>query len=236
MISLDRKLSNYSKYTVVNSYFSHESLLKSYAQNSFVSYLGVDTDLFRPIDIPKENFVLSVGQCLPEKGFDFIIKSLAKIESAIRPELIIVSDQGNIPWKEYLVNLASKLNVKIKMLSLISDDELVSLYNQAKIVVYASYLEPFGLVPVEAMSCGTPVVAVKEGGIRESVLHDYTGILTDRDEELFSKEISKLLLDPNKTEKLSENSIKVVNNFWTLENSGKRLLNHLNRAIDFYKE
>ena len=236
MISLDRKLSEYSKYTVVNSFFSHESILKSYAQNSFVSYLGVDTDLFRPINIPKENFVLSVGQCLPEKGFDFIIKSLAKIESAIRPELIIVSDQGNIPWKEYLVNLASQLNVKLKMLSLISDDELVLLYNQAKIVVYASYLEPFGLVPVEAMSCGTPVVAVKEGGVRESVIHDYTGILTDRDEVLFSKEISKLLLDPNKTEKLSENSIKVVNNFWTFENSGKRLLNHLNRSIDFYNE
>lgn len=234
MINMDKKVANYSRYTVVNSYFSHESILRTYGQNSFVSYLGVDTELFKPLNIPKENFVLSVGHCLPEKGFEFIIKSLSKIDSQIRPELVIVSDQGNIQWQNYLKNLASELNVQLRILNLISDDELVLLYNQAKMVVYAPYLEPFGLVPLEAMSCGTPVVGVKEGGVRESVKHDHTGMLTERDEESFSKEITNLLLDPNKTEKLAKNSIKVVNDFWTLKNSGKRLLNHLNRAIDSY--
>jgi glycosyltransferase involved in cell wall biosynthesis len=234
MINMDKKVANYSRYTVVNSYFSHESILRTYGQNSFVSYLGVDTELFKPLNISKENFVLSVGHCLPEKGFEFIIKSLSKIDSQIRPELVIVSDQGNIQWQSYLKNLASELNVQLRILNLISDDELVLLYNQAKMVVYAPYLEPFGLVPLEAMSCGTPVVGVKEGGVRESVKHDHTGMLTERDEESFSKEITNLLLDPNKTEKLAKNSIKVVNDFWTLKHSGKRLLNHLNRAIDCY--
>lgn len=236
MINMDKKVANYSRYTVVNSYFSHESILRTYGQNSFVSYLGVDTELFKPLNISKENFVLSVGHCLPEKGFEFIIKSLSKIDSQIRPELVIVSDQGNIQWQSYLKNLASELNVQLRILNLITDDELVLLYNQAKMVVYAPYLEPFGLVPLEAMSCGTPVVGVKEGGVRESVKHDHTGMLTERDEESFSKEITNLLLDPNKTEKLAKNSIKVVNDFWTLKNSGKRLLNHLNRAIDCYNE
>lgn len=236
MINMDKKVANYSRYTVVNSYFSHESILRTYGQNSFVSYLGVDTELFKPLNISKENFVLSVGHCLPEKGFEFIIKSLSKIDSQIRPELVIVSDQGNIQWQSYLKNLASELNVQLRILNLITDDELVLLYNQAKMVVYAPYLEPFGLVPLEAMSCGTPVVGVKEGGVRESIKHDHTGMLTERDEESFSKEITNLLLDPNKTEKLAKNSIKVVNDFWTLKNSGKRLLNHLNRAIDCYNE
>ncbi|EKQ52969.1 MAG: glycosyltransferase [Methanobacterium sp. Maddingley MBC34] len=236
MINMDKKVANYSRYTVVNSYFSHESILRTYGQNSFVSYLGVDTELFKPLNISKENFVLSVGHCLPEKGFEFIIKSLSKIDSQIRPELVIVSDQGNIQWQSYLKNLASELNVQLRILNLITDDELVLLYNQAKMVVYAPYLEPFGLVPLEAMSCGTPVVGVKEGGVRESVKHDHTGMLTERDEESFSKEITNLLLDPNKTEKLAKNSIKVVNDLWTLKNSGKRLLNHLNRAIDCYNE
>jgi glycosyltransferase involved in cell wall biosynthesis len=234
MINNDKKITSFSKYTVVNSYFSHESILRSYGINSFVSYLGVDTDLFKPIKVPKENFILSVGQCIPEKGFEFILKSLNKIDEKIRPELIIVSNQRNNRWQDYLEKLASQLKVKMRMLFLVSDDELVSLYNKAKLVVYSPYLEPFGLVPLEAMSCGTPVVGVKEGGIRESVIHDYTGILSERDEASFSKGITKLLLDNEKSEKFAKNSIKVVNEFWTLKHSGKRLLNHLNRAIDYY--
>jgi glycosyltransferase involved in cell wall biosynthesis len=234
MINMDQKLASYSGYTVVNSYFSHESILRSYGVNSFVSYLGVNTGLFKPQDVPKENFVLSVGRCIPEKGFEFILKSLGKIDEKTRPELVIVSDLVNTHWKNYLENLAYQIKVKLKVLVLVSDDELVQLYNKAKLVVYAPYLEPFGLVPLESMSCGTPVVGVKEGGVRESVIHQYNGILTERDEYSFSREITSLLLDDQKTEKLSDNSIKHVNEFWTLKHSGKRLMNHLNRAIDLY--
>jgi glycosyltransferase involved in cell wall biosynthesis len=234
MVSIDRELANYSKYTVVNSYFSHESILRSYGTNSFVSYLGVNSNLFKPINIPKEDFVLSVGRCIPEKGFDFIIKTLAKIDKKSRPELVIVSDLANTIWKEYLENLAIQLKVKLRIFLLISDDELVKLYNQARLVVYAPYLEPFGLVPLEAMSCGTPVVAVKEGGVRETVLHKSTGILTDRDLVGFSKEITLLLGDDHVIEKYATNSIKLVNDFWTLRRSGKRILNHLIRAIEYH--
>lgn len=232
MVSIDSNLIKYSQYTIANSYFSHESILRSYGMNSFVSYLGVDTKLFRPIDIPKENFVLSVGRCIPEKGFDFIIKALGKIDEKIRPELLIVSDLANIRWKNYLESLAAQFNVKLRIQILISDDELLKLYNQAKLVVYAPYLEPFGLVPLEAMSCGTPVVGVKEGGLRETIKHNYTGILTERDETAFSQEITRLLTDYSTTEKLVKNSMKKVNMCWTLEKSGKRILNHLKQSID----
>ncbi len=234
MINMDQKLASYSKYTVVNSYFSHESILRSYGINSLVSYLGVDTGLFKPQDVPKENFVLSVGRCIPEKGFEFILKSLGKIDEKTRPELVIVCDLVNTHWKDYLENLAHKLNVELRILVLVSDDELVQLYNKARLVVYAPYLEPFGLVPLESMSCGTPVVGVKEGGVRESVIHQYNGILTERDEYSFSREITSLLQDKEKAEKLADNAIKRVNEFWTLKHSGKRLLNHLNRAVDSY--
>ena len=141
---------------------------------------------------------------------------------------------ANLQWKSYLEKLAHRLKVKLKILILISDDELVQLYNQARLVVYAPYLEPFGLVPLEAMSCGTPVVAVKEGGVRESVKHEYNGVLTERDQYSFAHKITELLQDKQKTEKLVDNSIKQVKEFWTLKHSGKRLLNHLNRAIDSY--
>jgi len=234
MVNMDQELASYSNYTLVNSYFSHESILRSYGINSMVSYLGVDTDLFKPLDIPRENFVLSVGRCIPEKGFEFIIKSLGVIDEKTRPELVIVGDLANPQWKNYLEKLAHVFKVKLKILILISDDELVQLYNQARLVVYAPYLEPFGLVPLESMSCGTPVVAVNEGGVRESVIQGYTGVLTDRDELAFSGEITKLLKDNERCEKLINNSLKNIKEYWTLKHSGKRLLDHLNHAINSY--
>ena len=234
MVKIDKKLMSQSKYNVANSYFSHESIMRAYGINSFVSYLGVETELFKPMDVIKENFVLSVGACIPEKGFDFIIRSIGRIGEKLRPELWIVSDLVNIHWKKYLENLAAQLKVRLRILILISDDELVKLYNKAMVVVYAPYLEPFGLVPLEAMSCGTPVVGVKEGGVRETIINNHTGILCERDEDDFSKHITQLVTDDHKSEELGKNSVKVVNEFWTLEDSGKRILSHLNRAINYY--
>ena len=234
MINHDKKYASYSKYIIANSNFSKELILKNYGINSLVSYLGVDRSLFRPINLPKENFVLSVGQCIPEKGYEFIIKSLAKIDIQKRPEFFIVTDQGNIHWKNYLQKLSAKLKVKLKILTLIEDDELVKLYNKAILVVYAPYSEPFGLVPLEAMSCGTPVVAVKDGGVKESVINNKTGILTHRNENEFSNEIIALISDDEKREKMAEESINTVNKFWTLTKSGERILNHLNHAINIY--
>lgn len=233
LINTEKNNIRHSKYIIANSYFSRESILRSYGINSFVSYLGVDTKLFKPLKVPKENLVLSVGQCLPEKGFEFILNSLSKIDISIRPEFVIVSDQGNVQWKSYLEDLAIKLGVKLRIKNMINDKELVLLYNQAKLVVYAPYLEPFGLVPLEAMSCGTPVVAVNEGGVKESVIHNKTGILTERDKTIFANEIVELILNYEKSDKLSKKSMKTVNKFWTLKDSGNRLFIHLNRAIEF---
>ena len=236
LIQHDKKYANYSKYLIVNSNFSKEIILKQYGINSHVSYLGVDNELFKPIDVSSENFVLSVGQCIPEKGFDFILRSIAKINVELRPLVVIVTDQGNVHWKNYLKKLAIELDVKLNILHMLSDDELVLLYNKAMMVVYAPYHEPFGLVPLEAMSCGTSVIGVNEGGVKETVVDGKTGILINRDETIFANAIKSVITNTEKNEKLDENSINIANNFWNLENSAKRLLNHLNIAIDSYVE
>jgi len=231
---IDRKNASFARYILANSYFSIESIMRSYGLNSFVSYLGVDTEIFKPLEIPKERFVLSVGSCGPSKGFDFIIKSLARIDSKIRPKFIIVSNMVDRGWKNYLEQLAANLGVELEIKTLIPNDELVQLYNKAMLVVYAPYLEPFGLVPLEAMACGTPVVGVREGGVRESVIHNETGMLTERDEDMFSQAVSELLLNDERREKMAKKCVEEIHNFWTLEHAGERLLNHLNRAMERY--
>ena len=146
--------------------------------------------------------------------------------------MIVVSDEIDIHVKNSLEQLAQKIGVDLRIESLVADDELVSLYNKAQLVLYAPYLEPFGLVPLEAMACGTPVVAVKEGGVRESVIHNKTGILTQRDEHMFGHAVIGLLSSAEKISDMSQNAIECIENYWTAENAGKRLMWHINRVVD----
>jgi Glycosyltransferase len=230
--TIDEINAKHARYIVANSYFSRESILRTYGMNSFVSYLGIDANMFKPLHIPDENFVLSVGSCTPIKGYDFTVRSLAIINEKIRPEFVIISNHSPPKWKNYIENLANKLKVKLTILDLVNDTELIELYNKAKVVIYAPYLEPFGLIPIESMSCGTPVVAVKEGGVRETVVHNETGLLIDRDEKLFAHAITALLMNPEKRCEMSKKAVKTIQNFWTIEHAGNRLLNHLNHAIN----
>lgn len=227
----DMELAAYSTNILANSYFSHESILKQYGKNAYVSYIGVDTDKFQPMNLKRDNYVLSVGTCIPPKGYDFLIKSIAHIPQEKRPKLKIVGNSSDEGWVSYLKGLAKTKEVQLEILTMISDEDLIRLYNKAKLVVYAPYLEPFGYVPLEAMACGTPVVGVKEGGIKETVLHNKTGLLTQRDEKSFAKAIIKLSEDEQLWRTFSHNAVRYIHSFWTLEHSGKRLLKHIDRIL-----
>jgi glycosyltransferase involved in cell wall biosynthesis len=229
---IDKKNASFAKNILTNSYFSRESILRSYGRNSYVSYLGVDTEVFKPLGVPKEDFVLSVGRITPRKGFDFIVSSLGTIDSKIRPRLIIVSDEVEIHFKNYLEQFAQETGVDLQIKRSIADDELVLLYNKARLVLYAPYLEPFGLIPLEAMACGTPVVAVKEGGVRESVVHNKTGVLTERDENMFAEAVTELLSNEKKMIDMSQKAIECIEEYWTVEKAGKRLMWHITRVVD----
>ena len=81
------------------------------------------------------------------------------------------------------------------------------------------------------MACGTPVIAVKEGGVRESVLHNETGILAERDEEAFAQATTELLRDDVQRERLARRALEVVRSFWTWKHAAERLSWHLERAV-----
>jgi glycosyltransferase involved in cell wall biosynthesis len=144
--------------------------------------------------------------------------------------LIVVSNTKDAFWEAYLHRLAAKLSVELIAKGCVSDSDLVHLYNRAKLFVYAPYLEPFGLAPLEAMACGTPVIAVKEGGIRESVLHNETGILVERDEEAFALATAELLRDDGQRDRMACRAPEVVRGFWTWTHAAERLGRHLRRA------
>jgi glycosyltransferase involved in cell wall biosynthesis len=222
----------YADHILTNSYYTHETILRIYGQNSQVSYLGSEKETFKPLNLNRENFVLSVGNIGASKGYDFIIKSLGHVDRKIRPKLIIVGNVSHDFWEGYLKKLADERDVNVEFLQGVSDDCLIKLYNKAQMVVYAPYLEPFGLIPIEAMACGTPTIGVQEGGIKETVVHGKTGLLTQRDEIKFSQAIEKLLYDDKLWGEMSEFCKVHFLKFWTNNCAGKRLLKHFYRILD----
>jgi glycosyltransferase involved in cell wall biosynthesis len=100
-------------------------------------------------------------------------------------------------------------------------------YNKARLCVYAPVKEPFGLVPLEAMACGTPVVGVREGGVSESVKHGETGLLAERDPQQFADAILTLLEDTDCRIRLGRQGRVYVQEQWQWEHSVSELEGHL---------
>lgn len=232
LLQLEIENASFANLILSNSYYSRETILRQLGLNSSVCYLGIDTKHFRPHFKQRENFILSAGAIHMAKGLDFIITSVSKINIKLRPNVILVGTSCAEMEKTYLTDLARELGVVLEIKIMVSENELIDLYNRAKIFAYAPYLEPFGLAPMEAMACGTPVVAVKEGGVRETVIDNVTGFLVDRDEADFSKAIETLLMDNGLWTTMSTKGIEDIEERWTMEAAGDRLLSHLNRVVE----
>lgn len=216
---------------LVNSRFMRGVVNPIYDIDAEVSYLGVDTDWAQPLDMPREPFVLSVGSLTPLKGFDFLIEALARVPAERRPPLVIASNFQNPPERAYLEALAQDRGVGLTLTGNVDDAALVTLYNRARLVAYAPVREPFGLVAIEAMACGAPVVAVAEGGIPETVLHEQTGLLTERDPAAFAEALMRLYEDPDLAAAYGRNGRAHVVNRWTWERATAALEGHLMGAI-----
>jgi len=216
---------------LVNSGFMAGTIREAYGVEAQVSYLGVDVTHFRPLGLDRQPFVLSVGSLTPLKGFDFLVEALARCPRPQRPRLVIVSNFANAPERAYLTQLARERQVDLELVGHAGETELVRLYNQARLVVYAPVREPFGLVPLEAMACATAVVAVAEGGISESILDGRTGLLTEREPARFAAAVQRLTADPDLSRRLGEEGRAHVSREWTWERATDRLEAHLVRVV-----
>lgn len=217
---------------ITNSYFNRESLYRIYEIAPFVSYHGVDLQRFRPLGMEREAFVISVGAVRADKGYDFLIHSLAHIPEENRPRLLLVGNTSLDAEKQFLAMLAGKLGVEVEFRQMIHDDDLVRLYNRALCTIFAPVLEPFGLVPLESMACGTPVVGICEGGVRETVVDGVTGFLAQRDPNLFASAISLLIEDHQLAERMGRRGRSHVEEHWSWDRAMQSLENHIQATVE----
>jgi len=206
----------------VNSYYSKESVLRTFGLDAIVQYLGVDSQSFRPMDIPRENRVMSVGAIHPSKGHRFLLASVAKIDSARRPGVLIIGDREKPGERAFLTRMALDTNVDLSIQT-VDENALVRHYNSVQAVATVPYLEPFGFTPLEAMACKTPVVGVREGGVRESVIHGRTGYLVDRDPQDCADALDRIISNSELRDQLGTEGRKVVEAQWTWQGTARRI-------------
>jgi glycosyltransferase involved in cell wall biosynthesis len=220
---VDRTNIRSAPHVLTSSEHTRNRLFRAYGISSTVCYPGIENDRFRPLYLKRKDYVLSVGTIAPNKRHDFVINALAGIEAMVRPRLVIVANFVIVDCLEQVRDLAVKQNVDLAIKILVPEEELVRTYNEARAVIYTPEQEPFGLVPLEAMACGTPVIGVREGGIPETIKDGCSGILIGRNEQECTVAIERILWDDNLCRQLGQSGPDYVRRCWSLEGRTREL-------------
>ncbi len=178
---MDRVSARNASVVATLSEYMRQNVKQYYLRDSSVVRPGIDIDFFRPPKAgnTRNNSVMSVGALWPYKGHETAIKILGNIPPAERPSLRIVADREYPGYSAQLFDLASRLSVEISIERSITNTDLRTLYQNSRAVLCCQRREPYGLVPLEAMACRTPVIATSEGGFIDNVVHGETGCLFD---------------------------------------------------------
>lgn len=179
---------------------------------------------------PYEKMVLFVGRLVPQKGVEYLVKAAPHIVQQHSEVRILITGDG---WsKNYLENLARSTGHgdRIRFLGFVSDSQLVELTMSADALVIPSVYEPFGIVALEGMAAGVPVVAANVGGLSEIVERDRTGVsVYTKNPESIAWGVNKVLSDPGYSKWLIQNAKKKVEEVYSWQAVAKR-------TVEVYEE
>ena len=183
----------------------------------------------------KETVLISIGRLAPEKNWETLLRAFAKVvpdHSDLRLVLI-----GDGPAKENLQTLTSELGVakEVTFTGALPFDQIPVYLKAADGFCFASVTETQGLVTIEAMAAGLPVVAVDGSGTRDIVEHGKQGYLVENDADALAKGINKLLADPQRIKRFSHNALKKAKTF-DVNQLGKELITVYEQAIEDKKQ
>ena len=188
---------------------------------------GVDLDRFQQRDKttarqrlgfqPHDQIMLYVGRLDPFKGPEVLLRTLHAMRGTPGAFLEFVGGEGDAdPEAKRLNRLAQELGIadRVRWQSAVPQDELVDYYNAADVCVVPSYHESFGLAALEAMACGSPVVASRVGALKSLVVEGQTGCLVfPVAPEAFAPCLEELLTNEELRHRLGEGARKRATEF-----------------------
>ncbi|BCA56280.1 hypothetical protein W02_34200 [Nitrospira sp. KM1] len=222
---------------LVNSHYSREIFFQRYGAHAKVCYYGVDCATFEPRPVPIEPIILSAGRIVRAKQHHLVIEAVASIKRPHRPHMVIATPEcdehlADSEYRDELARSAKNLDVDLRIRYRPGEHELSQLYRQALALVFVPIMEPFGLVALEAMACGTPVIGVKEAGIREFIIDGVTGMLIDREVPQIAAAIRTLQHHARLRSEMGRQGAEVVRAHWTWERAADRYEQMGRRALD----
>ena len=172
---------------------------------------GVDTATYharqRPASGP-QILLLSIGRYEAKKGLRLALDALAALRSKLPHERfarvrfvhaggLSRSTPGALQTHAELLARTRELGLEaqVELMTSISDAQKLALLRSARVLVFTPEREHFGIVPVEAMACGTPVVATDSGGPRETIVEGVSGFLCAPDPAAFADRLARLVCD-----------------------------------------
>jgi spore coat protein SA len=242
---------------IVNSHFLKEELLERCPAASAkirVNHLGVDTGRFlsrweqgckvsREDQLQKMGYagrkvILYAGRLLEIKGVHHLLKAMPEIVSRHPDALLLVvgsayygSDQIT-PYVESLHRLGNQLPAHVRFIPFVPHDEIPRWFRLADVVVVpSSEKEAFGLVAVEAMASGVPVLATRAGGLQEIIDHERTGFLLEPAHLQYGivYGIHRLFAEEELVRRMGEAAVERVKEHFTWERAADRWLTSIER-------
>ncbi len=195
----DASTANRVDHYVANSRYIARRIQKTYGKPSDVIYPPVDVDKFT-LREAKEEFYLTASRMVPYKKIDLIVEAFSQTDK----KLLVIGDGPD------MVKIKSKAGKNVELLGFADDETMANLMGRAKAFVFAAE-EDFGITPVEAQACGTPVICFGRGGARETVRDGESGLyfMEQNAKELLAA-VAKFEQNYDKFEptKIRENSLK----------------------------
>ena len=193
---------------------------------------GVDVEKFRAVDrrearkklsLAEKPTVVYVGRLVPRKGVDTLIEAFALLPERLGAQLVVVGGEPGVqesPEIKRLSALARKLGVEERVIFTGSrpQRDLYRYYGAADVSVSVPHYEPFGMTPLEAMACATPVIGSRVGGIKTSVADGKTGFLVPpKNAEALANHLLRLLSDEKLRERMGRASRRRIEEHYTWE-------------------
>jgi len=189
---------------------------------------GVNLELFRSVEkeiarnylgLDGKGIILFVGRIVPLKGIDRLLMAMPYLENGQRLKLLVIGgDEYCQDEMKRLKSLAQSLQIhdSVSFLGLVKHEELPYFYSAADLCVLPSYYESFGLVALESLACGTPVVVTKVGGLESVIRQGDTGyVVLDNTPFRLANKMALLLSMSNKKEAISSIRASVTKFSWS---------------------
>lgn len=212
-----------------NSQFSQTVIGRVYPGiKAKVCYIGTNTKLFKPDStVGKKNILLSVGALDETKNHQMAIEVAARQPAGQKFDVCIVTDRAYGETEKNLINRAANLKVHLEIHKRIPVEALVSWYQKCFAAVYCPVLEPFGLVSLEAQSCGTPVLGRDEGGLKESIVNGKSGFRLGENVQEYVDKLAEWIEYPDVYQKISQTARDHILQNWNEDKLMKETLRKL---------